>query len=178
MINKAEWNTSGPSSNPTAIVSRFLVGSRHFYSLRLNLRTDTTFNLNKLTNTSPTWSSFLSTTQKGILEKVQTRACKIILTSDTSFRISNHHLNFVWQFGKLLNHPYLPPEIPCPWAAVLQFVQTTARTALSQPFWTSIISTLPLQFLHKDSVNPTPLFIPPTVYILCIISIFSIFDCN
>ena len=86
------------------------------------------FILPKITYASPAWSSSLSNTQKDSLEKVQKRACKIILGSTyTSYDAALQALNMpplcnvfhsnLERFGrKLLNHPLhrhlLPPPNP------------------------------------------------------------------
>ena len=92
------------------------------------------FILPKLTYASPAWSSSLTVTQQRQLEKVQKRACKIILgTSYTTYdealpilrlsTLQDHHLHLLKQFGlKLLNNPrhrrMLPPDAPPPTRAV------------------------------------------------------------
>ena len=94
----------------------------------------TTFILPKLTYASPTWSSSLNATQRKHLEKVQKRACKIILSPSystyqealntlTLSTLTDHHHDHICKFAKkLLHHPrhrlLLPPEIPSPRIAV------------------------------------------------------------
>ncbi|XP_076056174.1 uncharacterized protein LOC143034115 [Oratosquilla oratoria] len=89
-----------------------------------------TFVLPTLMYASSAWSSSLILTQRQKLERVQKRACKIILgveysgydpaiTTLTLSRVSQRHNEAVKKFGKsLLSHPrylhFLPPDIPPP----------------------------------------------------------------
>ena len=93
----------------------------------------TTFILPKLTYASPAWASSLTYTQSTLLEKVQKRACRIImgpqystyqeaLTTLKLTTLAEHHKQAAQKFGhKLLNHPrhrdLLPPAAPPPRAA-------------------------------------------------------------
>ena len=92
------------------------------------------FILPKLTYASPAWSTSMTSTQRDQLERVQKRACKIILgPSYTTYeealdqlglqRLSTHHHHLLCRFGKkLLNHQrhrhFLPPDVPPPSTAV------------------------------------------------------------
>ena len=90
----------------------------------------TTFILPKLTYASPAWSSSLTATQSNLLEKVQKRACRIIMGPHYSTyqealatlhltSLAEHHKQTAQKFGhKLLNHPshsdLLPSAAPPP----------------------------------------------------------------
>ena len=87
-----------------------------------------TFILPRLTYASPAWSSSLNTTQRLQMERVQKRACRIILgASYTSYdqalctlnipTLAQRYQDILQQFGrKLLQNPrhrnMLPPDIP------------------------------------------------------------------
>ena len=90
----------------------------------------TTFILPSLMYCSPVWSSSLTLTQKQQLERVQKRACRIILgpayqsytdalTTLSLPQLSQRHLQALVKFGEnLLTHPrhrnLLPPDAPPP----------------------------------------------------------------
>ncbi|XP_076069730.1 uncharacterized protein LOC143041607 [Oratosquilla oratoria] len=89
-----------------------------------------TFILPNLIYASPAWSSSLTLTQRQKLERVQKRACRIILgveysgydhalTTLTLSRVSQRHGEAPKKFGEsLLSHPrhrhFLPPDTPPP----------------------------------------------------------------
>ena len=89
-----------------------------------------TFILPKLTYASPAWSCSLNISQRKVLERVQKRACKIILWSDYDGyddalhklnlpRLETQYQDLTRQFGqKLLSNPrhrnLLPPDNPPP----------------------------------------------------------------
>ncbi|KAK3877796.1 hypothetical protein Pcinc_017526 [Petrolisthes cinctipes] len=88
------------------------------------------FILPKLTYASPAWSSSLSLTQQRQLERVQKRACRIIMgdrytTYETALitldltSLTDSHTKLLKQFGeRLISHPrhrhFLPDNNPNP----------------------------------------------------------------
>ena len=116
------------------------------------------FILPKLTYASPAWSSSLTNTQKDSLEKVQKRACKIILsTSYTSYEVALHTLNLpslsdtyqqnLTRFGlNLLNHPrhhnLLPSLAPQPSRAARHYNLLTPIRARTDRYKHSPIPTI------------------------------------
>lgn len=118
----------------------------------------TIFILPKLAYASPAWSSSLSLTQQRQLERVQKRACRVILgDSYTTYEealttlelttLSERHLHILRQFGtRLLTHPrhrqLLPEENPRPRHAVRHHNKIKPIRAVTDRYKKSAVPTI------------------------------------
>lgn len=120
----------------------------------LHYRFITPKNWGPLILASPSWSFCLSTTQSGLLVKMQERTCMIFVCpchhqsrGDKHTRvlhISSHHLSVIQQFGEktIALASLLPWEIPHLWVAVWHYNCTYIQKLIQSTTSTKIINNL------------------------------------